>query len=90
MRPRDLFKGHWGLMGGGPWGQGGYPIGIPLGHQVGLMSLQIIHEAYMPVYIHIYVRSKFFLRMDGRTNRRTEVFHEALADLKRVKQVVCV
>ena len=25
--------------------------GIPWGHQVGLMSLQMIHEAYMPVYM---------------------------------------
>ena len=23
MRPRDLFKGHWGSMGGGGWGSQG-------------------------------------------------------------------
>ena len=42
------------------------------------MSLQMIHEAYKPVYMW----SKFFLRANG----RTEVFHEALADLKKGKQ----
>ena len=39
--------------------------GIPWGHQVGLMSLLMIHEAYMPVY----KCSRFFLRTDVRINR---------------------
>ena len=43
---------------GALWGQGVW--GIPWGHQVGLMSLQMIHEAYKPVYMW----SKFFLRTD--------------------------
>ena len=33
MRPRDLFKGHWGSMGGSlgvPGGQGGH-LGDPMG-----------------------------------------------------------
>ena len=54
MRPRDLFTGLRGSMGGG--GAGG-PMGgqegiqgIPWGHRVGLMSLFMIHKAYMPVY----------------------------------------
>ena len=52
MRPRDLFGGPGGAMGGGqgvPGGQEGIQ-GIPWGHRVGLMSLFIIHKAYMPVY----------------------------------------
>ena len=40
MRPRDLFMGLRGSIGGIPWG-----------HQAGLMSLQMIHEAYKPVYM---------------------------------------
>ena len=35
--------------------------GVPWGHRVGLMSLQMIHEAYKPVYMW----SKFFLRTNG-------------------------
>ena len=53
MRPRDLFTGLRGSMGGGgqgvPGGQEGIQ-GIPWGHRVGLMSLLMIHKAYMPVY----------------------------------------
>ena len=40
-------------LGGGlgvPGGQGGH-FGIPWGHQAGLMSLQMILEAYKPVYM---------------------------------------
>ena len=50
MRPRDLFMGLRGSIGGagGPKGQEGIQ-GIPWGHRVGLMSLLIIHKAYMPV-----------------------------------------
>ena len=44
------------------------------------MSLQMIHGAYKPVYMW----SKFFLRTNGRTNGLTKVFHEALADLKKI------
>ena len=32
------------------WAKGGI-YGIPWDHQVGLMSLQMIHEAYKPVYM---------------------------------------
>ena len=48
-----------------------------MGHQVGLMSLLMIHEAYMPVFkvIHIFLTDKC-------TYGRTEVLHEAPADLK--------
>ena len=50
MRPRELFRDSKGLMGGGgPRGSRGH-LGIPWGHRVGLMSLQMIHEAYKPVY----------------------------------------
>ena len=50
MRPRDLFMGLKGSIGGGvPGGQEGTQ-GIPWGHRVGLMSLFMIYKAYMPVY----------------------------------------
>ena len=52
MRPRDLFIGLRGSIGGlpgGPRGSRGHP-GDPMGHRVGLMSLFMIHKAYMPVY----------------------------------------
>ena len=42
----------WGVAResqGVPGGQEGIQ-GIPLGHRVGLMSLFMIHKAYMPVY----------------------------------------
>ena len=64
-----------------PGGQGGHlGQGIPWGHRVGLMSLFMIHKAYMPVYKW----SRFFLR-DG-TDERTDqpkVVQEVLADLKK-------
>ena len=47
MRTRDLFRDHWGSMGGGPWGPRG-SRGAFRGSP-GLMSLQMIHEAYKPV-----------------------------------------
>ena len=49
MRPRNLFMGLRGLIGGVPGGREGIQ-GIPWGHRVGLMSLFMIHKAYMPVY----------------------------------------
>ena len=52
MRPRDLFMGGGGRLGGCqgvPGGQEGIQ-GIPWGHRVGLMSLFMIHKAYIPVY----------------------------------------
>ena len=59
MRPRDLFMGLRGSIGGlpgGPRGSQGVPggqegiQGMPWDHRVGLMSLFMIHKAYMPVY----------------------------------------
>ena len=52
MRPRDLFWGPRGVMGGGRGSQGvkGDVLGIPYGQWVGLRSLLMIPEAYMPVY----------------------------------------
>ena len=49
MRPRDLFMGLRGSIGGLPGGREGIQ-GIPWGHRVGLMSLLMIHKAYMSVY----------------------------------------
>ena len=49
-------------------------------YRVGLMSLLMIHEAYMPVYMG----SRFSLRVYGRAGP-PEVVQEALADLKVVK-----
>ena len=54
MRPRDLFTGLRGSIGGGggqgvPGGQEGIQ-GIPWGLRLGLMSLFMIHKAYMPVF----------------------------------------
>ena len=46
-------------------------------YRVGLMSLLMIHEAYMPVYIG----SRFSLRTGGCAGP-PEVVQEALADLK--------
>ena len=67
MRTRELFRGHWGSMGGpgGPRGLRGAFI---------LMSLQMIHEAYKPIYVYDI---KILVR--GLTNGQTEVLHEALA-----------
>ena len=63
---------------GVPGGQEGIQ-GMPWGHRVGLMSLYMIHKAYMPVY-----KSRFLAR-DGRDGTgRTEVVQEALANLKRM------
>ena len=61
---------------GGPEGQGGH-LGDPLGPWVGLMSLLMIHEAYMPAFkvIQIFLTDKC-------TYGRTEVLHEVPADLK--------
>ena len=52
MRPRDLFMGLRGSIGGLQGVQGGQEgiQGIPGGHRVGLMSLFMIYKAYMPVY----------------------------------------
>ena len=44
-------------------GQGGQ-LWDPMGPSVWLMSLQMIHEAYKPLYMW----SKFFLRTNGQTN----------------------
>ena len=60
MRPRNLFMGLRGLIGGlpgGPKGSRGHP-GDPM---VGLMSLFMIHRTYMPVY----KRTRFLARTDG-------------------------
>ena len=66
-------------MGGSRGSQGvkGDVWGVPLGHRVGLRSLLMIHEAYMPVYIG----SRFSLRTGGQA-QQPEVVQEALADLK--------
>ena len=53
MRSRDLFMGLRGSMGGGVQGVTGGQEGIqgiPWGQRVGLMSIFMIHKAYMPVY----------------------------------------
>ena len=52
MRPRDLFMGLGGSIGGARGFQRAERAskGIPWGHRVGLMSLFMIHKAYMPVY----------------------------------------
>ena len=55
MRPRDLFMGLRGWIGGarGSKGVQGGREGIqgnPWGHRVGLMSLFVIHKTYVPVY----------------------------------------
>ena len=47
------------------------------------MSLQMIHEAYKPVYIYVI---QFFLA-DALTNGLMKVFYEALADLKRDESI---
>ena len=49
-------------------------------YRVGLMSLLMIHEAYMPVYMG----SRFSLRTGARAGP-PEVVQEALADLKSPK-----
>ena len=81
MRPRDLFTGLRGSIGWGgqgvPGGQEGIQ-GILWGHRVGLMSLLMIHKAYMPVYSDPDFSC-------GRTDERTDqpkVVQEVLADLK--------
>ena len=58
------------------------PHGIPWGHRVGLMSLLMIHKAYMPVYSD----PDFSCGTDGtdgtgRTDQ-PKVVQEVLADLK--------
>ena len=65
MRPRDLLRGPWGSMGEGAGGKGSQGVkggikGIPWGPQVGLISLLMIHDAYVPVY----KLSRFFLQTD--------------------------
>ena len=63
---------------GVPGGQEGIQ-GMPWGHRVGLMSLYMIHKAYMPVY----KRSRVLARTDGRDGRdQPKVVQEVLADLK--------
>ena len=66
---------------GVPGGQEGIQ-GIPWGHRVGLMSLLMIHKAYMPVYSD----PDFSCGTDGtdgtgRTDQ-PKVVQEVLADLK--------
>ena len=66
------------LIGGlprGPRGSRGHP-GDPMGHRVGLMSLFMIHKAYMPVY-----KWSRFLARTGRD--QPKVVQEVLADLKK-------
>ena len=58
-----VWGGRFGGCQGVPGGHEGIQ-GIPLGHRIGLMSLFMIHKAYMPVYKW----SRFFLRT-GRTGR---------------------
>ena len=55
MRPRDLFWGPRGAVGGARGHRGSLRVKgdvqwIPYGQWVGLRSLLMIHEAYMPVY----------------------------------------
>ena len=57
-----------------PYGVKGNVWGMPWGHHVGLMSLLIIHEAYMP----IYKGSGFYCGRVG----QPEVIQEVLAKLK--------
>ena len=73
MGPRGSIGG-----AGVPGGQEGIQ-GIPWGHRVGLMSLLMIHKAYMPVY-----SDPDFSCGTGRTGRtdQPKVVQEVLADLK--------
>ena len=50
---------------------------VPWGHRVGLMSLLMIHKAYMPVYSD----PDFSCGTNGRTDQ-PKVVQEVLADLK--------
>ena len=69
-------RGSQGVLGGREGIQG-----IPWGHRVGLMSLLMIHKAYMPVYSD----PDFSCTRTGRTGRdQPKVVQEVLADLKRV------
>ena len=85
MRPRDLFTGLRGSMGGGtggPRGSRGHS-GDPMGHRVGLMSLLMIHKAYTPVYSD----PDFSWGTDGRDRTdQPKVVQEVLADLKNLKK----
>ena len=76
-----------GLIGGLPGGQEGIQ-GIPWGHRVGLMSLLMIHKAYMPVYSD----PDFSCTRDGTDGtNQPKVVQEVLADLKRssLKLLTC-
>ena len=77
------LRGSIGGLPGGLRGQEGIQ-GIPWGQRVGLMSLLMIHKAYMPVY----KGSRFFLRdgRDGRTDQ-LKVVQEVLADLKMILHI---
>ena len=82
MKPRDLFRGHWGSMGGpgGPGGIPGYPMG-PSGWFVDSSDDSGgIYACIMSISDPIF--------SCGRTNR---VFHEALVDLKmRSISITCI
>ena len=64
---------------GVPGGQEGIQ-GIPWGHRIGLMSLLMIHKAYMPI-----CDPDFSCTRDGRDGTdQLKVVQEVLADLKSI------
>ena len=75
MRPRDLFRGPRGAMGGARGSQGvkGDVKGIPYGQWFGLRSLLMIHEAYMPVYMGSRFSARAGVRAGGSTRGSTRV-----------------
>ena len=78
MRPRHLLRVPRGPFEGpgGPRGSEGVSTqGIPWCHLIGLMSLLMIHRAYMPVYIS---DPDFSCGRAG----QPELAQEVLADLK--------
>ena len=80
MRPRDLFRAHWGSMGGrrGPRGLRGASRGSH-----GAIGLVWWVFRWFIRHICLYICDPNFScgRTNGRTDGRTEVFHEALAAL---------
>ena len=78
-------RGSQGVLGGREGIQG-----IPWGHRVGLMSLFMIHKAYMPVYSD----PDFSCGRDGRDGRtgrdQPKVVQEVLADLKMQIPQTCL
>ena len=63
----------WAVLVKGVGLQG--PTGIPYGHQVGLMSLLMIHEAYMPVnFPYVSVTLTKFMSWEGNPERSRTFF----------------